>query len=169
MVLDWQSLKTEYKVGTIKSVNAFLKVKGIRLSGNTIRHIKGWSSERESYQIELQRRIEDKSRNKTAEIFSDDYSEVQKRHAKIGRSLQAKGLEGLLKHKPRNAMEAMRMFVEGARLERQVLGLDDIQLSGDEKEPAFMKTHYAKRLKSMSLEELVKELVETHGINNPPS
>lgn len=162
--LDWQALKTEYKVGTIKSVSAFLRGKGISLSGNTIRHIKGWAQERDAYQGELQKKIEEESKNKTADVIGEDVAEVRRRHVQVGRSLQAKGLEGLLMHKPRSAIEATRMFVEGAQLEREALGFDSHSRRNASHQqegsfdPALLNTNYMKRLQKMSNEELKAEI-----------
>lgn len=154
---DWHTLKAEYKTGTIKSVRAFLRNKGIKMSGNVSRKVTGWRVERESYQRTYQKQVEVVARDRMVDSFVDDIAKVRTRHAKIARNLQAKGIKGLMESEPRTAMESLRMFLEGARLEREALGINDNQAELYD-EPGFMKTRYAQKLKHMNYGELQEVL-----------
>src|SRR5258708_1302651 len=56
-----------------------------------------------------------------------DVLEVKKRHVRIARLMQKIGIEALEKHKylPKSSKEAREFVVEGVKMEKQAMGMDD--------------------------------------------
>lgn len=158
-IVDWITLKTEYQTGDTKSVSEFLKQKGIKLNGNTSRQIKGWVDDREQFQIELQKKMLDKSQEKLTEVFVDDITEMRLRHSKIAKYIQTKALQTLQRKDFDTAYQAVRALATGVQEERGIVGMDnqsnmivspEVQLA--------MKTRYYDKIKDMNFDELIQVL-----------
>lgn len=165
--IDWLALEPEYKTGNIKSVSEFLRQKDIKLNGNTSRKVKGWTEAREHYQLELQKKMLEKTQDKISDAFAFDITEIRARHLKMAKFVQTKALQTLQKQDFETASQAVRALEIGIRAESEVSGIATVKDNsvGINNLP-IMSTRYGQALSKMNysqLIELLQKVRETEG------
>lgn len=167
--LDWRLLKTEYITGATKSLSNFLVQKGIKLNGNSSRQTKGWIEERNKFQEDLGRKIEEETQDKIVETYSVDIAEIRTRHFKIAKYIQAKALQTLRDKDFETASQAVRAIDTAVKEERGAAGMDNqnFGVNNGINNPLVFGTRYGEELKNMDYDQLIavlqkmKELDET--------
>lgn len=157
---DWEGLKGKYVRGNIKSVQKFFRANNLTFSGQASLKTSGWRSERESYQKSIQEEITENARR----LAIETEQQVRERQAKVAKHLQFKAIKAVRHQEPRNAMESLRMWEIGVKLERSVLGYDTNRHKEEVSSinTAIMGTRYYKKLSSAfengTLRETIQEL-----------
>jgi len=156
---NWEELKGRYIRGEIKSVQKFFRANNLTFSGQASLKTTGWRTERENYQRSLQSQITEA----TKQVIVETEQQVRERQAKVAKHLQYKALKAAKNQEPRTAMESLRMWEVGVKLERLALGLDvEHKNTQTNLNTALMGTRYYKRLLSGhvngTLNQAIKEL-----------
>jgi hypothetical protein len=156
---NWEELKGKYLRGNIKSVQKFFRANNLTFSGQASLKTTGWRTERESYQRSLQSQITEA----TKQAIVETEQQVRERQAKVAKHLQYKALKAVKDQEPATAMESLRMWEVGVKLERLALGLDvERKNTQSNFDTALTGTRYYKRLLSAqengTLDRAIKEI-----------
>lgn len=72
----------------------------------------------------LREEVQHKAELSLAGEAEADVLEVKKRHVRIARLMQKVGLEALENYKPKDSKEAREFLIEGIKIEKQAMGID---------------------------------------------
>lgn len=72
----------------------------------------------------LREEVQTKAEMSLAKEAENDILEVKKRHVRIAKLMQGIGLKALDTYKPKSSKEAREFLIEGIKIEKQALGLD---------------------------------------------
>lgn len=152
----WDDLKLEFLAGPWIKVADFLRDKGIRDSGNTRGHTKGWADERRSLKNEIEQATTDAIKRKTIET----HTSILTRHRKIWKAVEIMALRHLeAARKAGDALDAatlkklaetLKIATEGERLAN---GMSTAKIENDST--------------SSSLEKIVAQMQQDRGLTTP--
>lgn len=120
--IDWLQAKTDYIKDPTVSLRDLAKKYGVADSVMMQRSAdEGWVKQREEVRAKAEQRLSEK--------LPETIAEVKDRHAKIGKTLQGRGLEVIATRKPETFEEARLSVLAGIKIEREALGLntDEVQ------------------------------------------
>lgn len=134
--VNWTNIKREYITDTTASFKG-LATK-YKLSEETVSE----KSRKEKWPL-LRQEVQRKAEIALVNDAENEILEVKKRHVRIAKILQKVGLEALekLKYTPKTAKDALEFLIEGIKIEKQTMGLDQnkpvpaiVNIIGKEKE-----------------------------------
>lgn len=119
--IDWLKAKTEYVSDPTLSLKDIAKKYGV---SETV------TEERASKEkwVELRRTTLEKAGERLGEKLPETIAEINARHARMGRTLQGKGLKVIMSKDPETFDDARLSVMSGIRIEREALGISDEQL-----------------------------------------
>ena len=75
-IYDWASLKKEFMLGDYRTINEFIRAKGIEPSNTQRTHTKGWTQEKKDNGIKMVNKTIEKTIEKTAERNSEQLATI---------------------------------------------------------------------------------------------
>lgn len=114
---DWLKIKREYITNATESLESLAKKHSIPSTSLKARATK------EKWAL-LKEEIQRKAEISIAQEAENDILEVKKRHVRIAKLMQSVGLKALENYKPKNSRDARDFIIEGIKIEKQALGLD---------------------------------------------
>lgn len=142
--IDWKRAKIDYLTNEELSLSDIAAKYGIDLG-----HLYNIAAE-EKWK-ELREEIKAKSEEKLKLIVSETIADIKIRHANIGKTMQAQGLNAIKAGvRPMTANDIRLYVLTGIRIEREALGLDD----PDYKDPNYEKFKQFSFIFNMTMEEL---------------
>lgn len=116
---NWLQIKREYITDITATATSLAKKHGVSEMALRIK------SAQEKWAL-LREEVQRKAELSLADDAEMEIREVKKRHVRISRLMQKIGLEALEKFKylPKNSKEAREFLIEGIKLEKQSMGLD---------------------------------------------